>query len=340
MSTILVTGASGAIGSWLAKALLDKGHEVVSILHDNRPFTPSKIIGVHDKISWAHGDLLDESFVKRVVADYAVESIFHLAALPLVQVGTRTTVPIFQTNIMGTVNLLEAVKENHWAGKNIRFIMMASDKVYGNAGEISYTENMPLNGLSIYDCSKACADMISRTYATCNFASLVSIARPCNTIIPGDLLNLGRILPRLIIPAIRGDSPGVYRTEYLREFIWVGDVVDALIALDEGLRTDPERFHGEAFNVGSGQQATLDEIVTLVMEHFPGIGVDWADPPAISRVEIPFQMLDTTKLKSYTTWKPRYTLINSVRMLIDWTVDHWDSLPEPIKNYKTQGWHA
>lgn len=340
MSTILVTGASGAIGSWLAKVLIEQKHEVVSILHDNRPFTTSKIIGVHDKISWAHGDLLDESFVKRVVADYAVEAIFHLAALPLVQVGTRTTVPIFQTNILGTVNLLEAVKENHWAGKDIRLLIMASDKVYGNAGERAYVETMPLNGLSVYDVSKACADMISRTYAYCSFAPLVSILRPCNTIVPGDLLNLGRVLPRLIIPAIRGDSPTMYKTEYLREFIWIEDVVNAFLAIDNGLKSQPQRFHGEAFNVGSGQQATLDQVVELVMAHFPGIGVNWTEPPTLSRVEIPFQALDTSKLKEYTTWRPSHTLVDSIRMLIDWTVDHWDSLPEPVKNYRTQGWHA
>ena len=119
------------------------------------------MIGIRDRITWVRGSILDATLCKRVIADYGVETIFHLAALPLVQVATRTAVPIFETNFMGTVNLLEAVKENNWAGKIVRFIYISTDKVYGSAGERAYTEDMPLNGLAIYDSSKAAADLVA-----------------------------------------------------------------------------------------------------------------------------------------------------------------------------------
>lgn len=335
----LVTGASGGIGAWLAKKLIEDGNEVVSILHDNRPYTTSKVIGVHDKISWAHGSILDERFVKRIVADYGVDTIFHLAALPLVQVGTRTTLPIFRTNILGTVNILEAIKENHWGGKDIRMVYMASDKIYGDQGEKPYTEDMPAGGLSIYDVSKACADLICQTYATCGYAPKVVIARPCNVIIPGDVNNLSRVLSRTVIPAMRGASPILYKTKYLREFIWIDDIVQALLMLDQLLVHEPERS-GQAYNVGSGCQVNLEQAVYEVLSHFSGIQPTWTDPPALSRVEIPFQKLDSTKLRLALCWKPPTKFPEAIELYVDWWRKNWDTLPEVVRTYLGRDWHS
>jgi CDP-glucose 4,6-dehydratase len=335
---ILVTGASGAIGSWLAKKLLDQGHEVVSILHDSRPFTPARLLKIHDRISWARGDILNANFVKRVVADYGVDTIYHLAALPLVQVSTRSAVPVIETNVMGTLNILEAIKENHWSGKTISMVMLSSDKSYGSHGDKPYTEDLPLGGVSIYDVSKACADLICQTYAISGLVPKLVIARPCNVVIPGDINNLGRVLPRTVIPALSGDRPILYKTDYLREFIWIEDVVDALVTLGESLDRDPS-LHGQAFNIGSGCQVTLEGAVHEVLKHFPGIVPIWTTPPKLSRVEIPFQKLDTTKMERATKWKAKHNFHESVEMFIDWWVDHWEDIPQTVKDYRPRGWH-
>src|SRR3989304_2293408 len=313
----LVTGASGAIGSWLAKKLLSDGHEVVSILHDNRPFTTSKFLGIHDKISWAHGSILDGNFVKRVISDYSVDTIYHLAALPLVQVSTRTAVPVFDVNIMGTVNILEAIKENYWTGKEIALVVISTDKAYGDAGEKPYTEDLPLGGLSIYDVSKACADMITRTYAAGGFAPQIVVARPCNVIIPGDT-NLGRVFPRTTLPALSGKNPILYRTYYVREFIWIEDIVSGLVTLGKSLKEIPEKVHGEAFNIGSGNQATLEIVVGEILNHFSGISPVWIEPPTLARVEIPYQKLNTTKMETTTGWTASTSFRDSVHKYIDW----------------------
>lgn len=337
MSVILVTGASGAVGAHLSKYLLGAGHEIVSILHDQKPFPVSKILGIHDKINWAHGDLLDETFTKRVVSDYGVNIIYHAAALPLVQVSCRSTTPVFQTNIVGTINLLEAVKENYFAGKPIKFVFISSDKSYGSKGDRPYVESDALGGVSVYDVSKACADLICQTYFISGFAPKIIIARPSNLILPGDG-NISRVLPRVIIPAMRGESPVLYHTTYLREFTYIDDMVEALIMLEQ-LVDDPQ-YNGEAFNIGSGDQASLNEAVYEVLQYFPGIEPTWTQAPPLSRVEIPFQKLDSSKLMMASSWRPKHSFKEGVKKYVEWTKENWHKLPDTIRNYRAQGWHA
>lgn len=332
----LVTGASGAIGGHLAKRLVSQGHQVVSVRHDDHPFDTAQLLGVADKVIWARGSILDERFVKRVVADYAPEVVFHLAALPITQAATRTTVPIFQTNLMGTVHILEAIKENNWAGKVIRLIHLSTDKVYGDAGAAPYTEDMPLNALAPYDCSKACADQTVRTYAATGFIPKAAVARGCNIIAPGDL-NFGRVFPRTIIPAMRGEPPIIYRTEYLREFMYIDDAVDGLLALDDLLVEG--KGHGEAFNIGSGVQRSLENCVREILCHFPGVEPNWIEAPKLSRIEIPYQKLDTTKIEQWCGWKAKVSFIDTVTKLIAWWRDNWDRLPVAIRNWRATGWH-
>jgi CDP-glucose 4,6-dehydratase len=335
---ILVTGASGAFGAHYAKRALDAGVEVVSIRHDDAPFDTSSLIGIRDKITWAKGDICDGAFVKRVVADYGVESIIHFAALPLVQVATRTTVPIFQTNFLGTVNLLEAVKENAWAGKIVRFVFVSTDKVYGDAGPRAYTEDMPLNGLAIYDSSKAAADLVCRTYARAGLVPALAVVRPCNIIAPGDM-NLGRVLPRTIVPAMRSERPILYKTLYRREFMAVQDACQAIEMLDLYLRDKPDTAHGQAFNIGSGEQRTLEEAVDEVLQFFPDVRPKWIEAPAISRIEIPFQLLDTTKMHQLTNWKAKKDFGLIVSELVQWWKSNWERIPESVRSWRATGWH-
>jgi CDP-glucose 4,6-dehydratase len=332
MSTILVTGASGTIGAYLAAELLDLGNEIVSIRHDEKPFSTATALGIEQRITWCRGDILDGNLVKRVVADYAVSSIYHLAALPLVQVGTRTTVPVWETNIMGTINVLEAVKENFWAGKSIKTMIMATDKVYGDAGDKPYTEGMPLNGLSVYDASKACADLAARCYAS-QFKLPVSISRPCNVLAPADF-NLGRVIPRTIVPAMRSEDPVLYRTNYLREFVWIEDLVRGLICVQQS------GLAGHAYNLGSGHQASIEHAVSSVLEHFPGRHVKWIDPPSLSRIEIPYQKLNSAKARDELCWEAKVDFPSAVAKTVQWWRGNWVILPSSVRSYRVEGWHS
>jgi CDP-glucose 4,6-dehydratase len=320
------------------------GDEVISIRHDNPPVSTSKIIGVDDLITWCNGSITNASFVKRVIADYGPDFVIHFAALPLVQTGTRTTIPVFETNFMGTVNILEAIKENAWAGKNIGMIYVSTDKVYGDAGNKPYVENMPLNALAIYDSSKACADIVCRTYAKC-FDLNLAIVRPSNVVGVGDL-NTNRVIPRTIIPCMRGEAPVLYKTPYLREFTHVEDSCEAITYLLEDMVAGKKRGYsldhrGQAYNIGSGIQADLETVVTEVLNHFPSIKPTWVEAPKLSRLEIPFQKLNTNKIHDTLRWVPG---IRDLKILVDVTVDGWkeiwSELPSYIRKREILGWHG
>jgi len=337
MATYLVTGASGAFGAWAAKALLELGHSVVSIEHDIHPYDTASLLGIRDKITWARGSITDETLVKRVVADYSPDSIWHLAALPIVQAATRTAVSVFETNTMGTINLLEAVKDSARVGRNIRMVYVSTDKAMGDVGHKAYTEDMPLNPISIYDASKAAADVIARAYAACNDVPALAVARPCNLITPGDM-NVGRVLNRIVIPCMRGENPVLYRANNLREYIWVEDAVRALLYIDQELSMGA--IHGEAFNVSSGCARTLDECVAAFKKHFPELAPTWVSAPEISsRVEIPYQALATDKAKRLLDWSADVMFEEAVEKLIAWWRQKWAILPATLKTTKVEGWH-
>jgi len=310
---ILITGGSGFIGSHLCKLYLSRGYEVISILHDEAPITSSKLLGIHDDITWCKGDLLDETFAKRVVAHYEVEEIAHLAALPIVRVGTRTTIPIFQTNIMGTINILEAAKEQKLSGYKIRMLYLGTDKEYGySPSQEPYTEETPLSGLNVYDASKACADLCCRCYFH-SFHVPVTIVRACNTFGPADTNS--RIIPNTIKRCLQGKPPIIFNgITYVREFIYVDDTCEAMaLVLD-----DIEKTQGKAYNVGSGAWMDQEECVNRILKFFPEMKAERHEPPPYTRIEIPYQKLNTERIEKELGWKSKTSFEEGLKKTIQW----------------------
>jgi len=314
----LVTGASGFVGGHLAQHLLEHGNYVVSISHDKRTTNTAALLGIENRIDWAYGDITNASFVKRVVADYEVEKIFHLAALPIVRVGTRTTIPIFEVNIMGSIAVFEAAKEQHLSGYPMSVMYMATDKVYGDAGPKPYREQDSLNGLGVYEASKACADLIARSYYN-NFGMKMLVARPCNIYGTADMNS--RLIPNTIRRCMAGLSPVVYKgITYVREFIYTSDVCEAMILLMNNI----DRFSGQAFNIGTGNQFTQEEIIELILKYFPGMQPTYKEPQAYMQNEIPYQVLDASKITSMTGWKPKVSFEEGLEKVVHWWEDHKD----------------
>lgn len=311
---VLVTGATGALGSYLSKHLLERGDEVVSIRHDELPMDSAKALGIEKQITWCHGSILDGDFVKRVVADYEVELVYHLAALPIVRVGLRTTIPIFQVNLMGTLMVLEALKEQNQSGYDVPLVHMSTDKVYGTTDwGRKYLETDPLNADIPYEASKACADIAVRTYKASGFINRVSVVRPSNLYGPGDMNS--RIIPNSIRYCLKDEAPKIFRDVlYIREYTFVQDWAEAMVKVakhtfDTG---------GDVFNIGSGISSDQEFVIDEILRHFPHLDKEVVEAPAYTKKEIPYQTLDSTKIQETLGWVAETSLPEGISKTVEW----------------------
>jgi dTDP-glucose 4,6-dehydratase len=311
----LVTGASGFIGAHMARRLLDSGHEVVSILHDLTPSSTARLLGIYDRITWCIGDVRDEQLVKRILGDYSIDQVYHFAALPIVEMGMRSCRPMFEVNFMGTLSVLEAMREATVSGKDIGLMFVATDKVYGPVeyGR-AYREDDALNANAPYELSKACADMTVRMYKNMDYAKNVIVVRPSNEYGPADLNP--RIIPNTIRRCLKGFGPVIYDgVTYTREFTFVEDTIDALMLLTE------KGVSGEAYNIGSGEQRDQKGVVSEILKWFPEALPDLQPPQKYSRKEIPYQVLDSPKLRNLG-WEPKTNFARGIEGTVAWWGEH------------------
>ncbi len=311
---ILVTGASGFLGSYLSMRLLDEGNDVISIKHDDTPMNPAKALGIEKQVTWCKGDILNANLVKRVIADYEIELVYHLAALPIVQVGLRTTVPMFETNLMGTLNVLEALKEEHlMAGYDIPLVHMSTDKVYGMTDwGRKYLETDPLNAEIPYEASKACADIAVRTYKSSGYIKRASVVRPSNIYGPGDMNN--RIIPNTIRFCLQRKPPQLWKNyTYVREYTFVDDWVDAMESVAKFTFTTG----GDIFNIGSAVSKTQGEVISEVSKHFKLTPIT-VEPPDYTKKEIPYQALDHSKVNTVVGWSAKTSFENGIEETVKW----------------------
>lgn len=307
--TSLVTGTTGAVGAHVAKKLLDRGETVIGITHDSHPRgrNPLELLGIENDIFMTHGDLLDLTFIKRIVSDYEVNKIFHLAALPIVRVGNISPVPIFKTNVEATWNVMEAAKEN-----NSTVLYVSTDKVYGHHGNEPYKETFSLNGLNIYDASKAMGDQVVRAY---NFVygTKAVVTRSCNIFGPADLNS--RLIPNTIRNCLKGESPLIFEgIDYIREWIFIDDVVEAFMMLIDNI----EKTNGQAWNIGTGYTASQESVIEEILKHFPNIKARVVAPPLYTKKEIPYQKLDIEKITKTFNWKHKVSFEDGIRKTVEW----------------------
>jgi CDP-glucose 4,6-dehydratase len=315
---ILVTGANGIYGAHMSKKLLNEGHEVVSIMHDRRPFSAASLLNMENSINWAHGDILDYNFLTRVMADYEIDTIYHFAAMPIVKRCPDAPLPVYLTNIIGTCNILEAARR-----RDCKVLYMSTDKVYGYAGERPYKENFPLTGLGIYDSSKASADLITRAYHY-TYGLKTIVARSCNIYGPGDLN--WRIIPNTIRRCLLNKPPVIFRgIEHIREYLFVDDAIDALIFLVQRI----DKICGKAFNVGSGESFSDAEIIKKIVGFFPSIKPIVREPLPHMIKEIPYQKLSCSKIYKLG-WKPKTNFDTGLKKTIEWYRKHKGILPPPL----------
>ncbi len=314
---ILVTGATGPYGAHFAKLCLERGHDVFSIRHLQKPNDSASLLGIADKVTWATGDIRDSGFLALLLADFDIQAVAHFAAKPLVRVGTLIAEPIFSVNAMGTVALLDAVKQVA-AKRRVHFLYCGTDKEYGNAGDVPYTEDMPLLGSSIYEASKIAGDVACRAYQSHGLVPHLVVSRSCNVVAPADLN--WRLIPNTVRQFLCGVPAKVYtKGQYVREYMHVEDAVEAQYLLL--MRAD--EYAGQAFNIGSGHQWTQEQAIEHIhREYFPDGIVSRVDPPDHHFVEISYQRLDTTKIRRALGWAPERTVEQAVADVVGWWREH------------------
>lgn len=311
---VFITGCTGFLGSWLTIALVDRGANVVGLIFDEDPRSHLGRSGYDRRIRRIYGSVTDYVLMERVLNEHNIETVFHLAAQPLVPASNRAPLSTFETNIQGTWSLLEAARRSPSIG---RVVTASSDKAYGDQETLPYAETSPLQGRHPYDVSKSCADLIALTYAK-TYDLPVCVTR-CGNIYGGGDLHWDRIVPETIRSVLRGKRPLVRSDGTMtRDYVYVEDIVTAYILLAE--RMDDPALHGEAFNFGLNDPKTVLEMVKAICRV---AGCQDLEPIILDEVthEIQHQYLDSTKSNRLLGWKPAWSLEDGLRETLTWYRD-------------------
>jgi CDP-glucose 4,6-dehydratase len=328
VSTSLVTGAHGFVGSHLAAALLARGDEV-RVLDRPAPrladvggerLSGLDLLGIRDAVELVEADLRDAEAVAAAVE--GVDSVFHLAAQTIVGVARESPLETFEVNVRGAWNVFEACRVNEVA----QVVFASSDKAYGSSPELPYREDFPLRAAFPYDASKAAADTIARSYANA-YGLPLAVTRFANVYGGGDL-NFSRLVPETVVAVLDGRSPAI-RSDGSpeRDFLHVDDAVSAYLAIAGALDGGAA---GEAFNAGGERPRAVREVVELIAAAAgAGIEPDFqgeGNPAG----EIDRQFVDSTKLRRLTGWRPEVELEDGLRRTLEWYREHPEARPAMV----------
>jgi CDP-glucose 4,6-dehydratase len=310
--TVLVTGAQGFVGAWLAERLLDDGRRVVALRRDVDPESRFRAEGIEERCILALADLTDHDALLRVLNEHEVDEVFHLAAQTIVATANRSPLATWEANVRGTWSLLEACRSLGTVG---RVVVASSDKAYGDHRELPYREDFALQPRYPYDVSKACTDLIARSYAH-TYGLRVAVTRLANVYGPGDL-NWSRVVPDTARALARGERP-VIRSDGTpeRDYLYVEDAVDAYLAVAASL--DRPDLCGRAWNAGWGRPVPVLEMVrTLISVSGRDVEPD-VRGRGTPHGEIDRQYLDSSAIRSELGWAPRVELERGLRTTWEW----------------------
>ncbi len=309
---VFVTGASGLLGSWMTRALVARGANVVVLMRDMVPRSELMLSGTADRVTQVSGDLADYFTVLRTINEYEIETVLHLGAQTIVGTASRSALSTFESNIRGTWHVLEACRACSKLVK--RVVVASSDKAYGSHAALPYNEDAPLQGRFPYDVSKSCADLISISYFETHRLP-VGITR-CGNLFGGGDLNWSRIVPGTIRSALRGERP-IVRSDgkFVRDYFFVEDAVEAYLHFAEQL--DRPELHGQAFNFGNEKPITVLEVVGKILSV---LGAMELEPVILNQAshEIREQYLDCSKARTLLNWHPRFSLEDGLQRTIEW----------------------
>ncbi|WP_163998107.1 NAD-dependent epimerase/dehydratase family protein [Pyxidicoccus caerfyrddinensis] len=333
---VLITGASGFMGSWLAEYLRQQGAYVINLLSQWEPQGRFVQSGLVQRVHNVIGQVEDYALLERLLAEQGVDTVFHLAAISIEGRAFQSPHTAMEVNVRGTYNVLEACRRNSDTVR--RVIIASSDKAYGDSPVLPYTEDMPLQGRHPYDVSKSCADLIAHAYAH-SYGLPVTIGRFGNIYGGGDL-NWSRLIPNTVRRLLAGQPPLVRmppQGDFMRDFLYVRDAVRAYMAMFDGL--DAGMARGEAFNFAMGGSWTVLDVVRTLQRllHREELVPDVL--PA-SHGEIFHQHVSAEKARRLLGWAPRYALEEGLRETAEWYREHLSATSSPSFSEPHERVHA
>ncbi|MFC1957668.1 NAD-dependent epimerase/dehydratase family protein [Chloroflexota bacterium] len=306
-----VTGGTGLLGGWLVRRLLELGADVVCLVRDWVPQSELVRSRLVEQVKVVRGDVGDQALLERILGEYEISVVFHLAAQTIVGIANRNPISTFETNIRGTWALLEACRHS----PTVRSMVTASsDKAYGDQEKLPYDEDTPLQGRYPYDVSKSCADLLAQSHAIA-YGLPVAITR-CGNFYGGGDLNWNRIVPGTIRSVLRGQKP-IIRSDgqYVRDYFYIEDAAAAYVLLAEKLAQNPD-LRGQAFNFSTETPMSVLELVERILKL-----MESELKPVIrgeASHEILKQYLSAGKARRVLGWQPIFALDEGLKRTISW----------------------
>jgi CDP-glucose 4,6-dehydratase len=314
---VLVTGATGLIGGSVVKMLLDQKADQVCLVRDWVPqceLVRSRLI---EQVKLVRGDVRDQALLERVLGEYEIQTVIHLAAQSIISVANRDPAGTLDANVRGTWSLLEACRRS----ATVRQVVLAStDKVYGEVEQLPYTEEMPFLARYPHDVSKACAELVAQGYAA-TYHTPLAITRLPNIFGGGDL-NWNRIIPGTIRSVLRAQAPQIQSDgRFIRDYLYVEDAAAAHLLLAEKLAENPD-LCGQAFNISNETRLTVLELVERILRL---MGSE-LQPKVRSqaRNEIRNQYLSAAKARQVLGWQPLFSLDDGLALTIQWYREYFE----------------
>ena len=331
--TVLVTGHTGFKGTWLCKILLLLGAKVIGYSL-NKPTNPAlyDFAKIDNNIVSIIGDIRDFANLNKVFKEYNPEIVFHLAAQPIVRESYVNPKYTFETNVMGTVNVLECVR-NTSGVKSV--LNVTTDKVYENNEDYSHAfkEDEPLDGFDPYSNSKSCSELVTHSYKKSFFDELkiaVSTARAGNVIGGGDFAK-DRIIPDCIRAIERGKSIEIRNPNSTRPYQHVLEPLMVYLEIAEKQYKDFD--YAGYYNVGPDECDCVN--TGTLVEKFCNAwgGITWNSVSKEGPHEANFLKLDNNKIKRVFSWQPRWHIDEAIQQIVNWTrvyFDDTESIPKEM----------
>jgi CDP-glucose 4,6-dehydratase len=339
--TVLVTGHTGFKGSWLVSWLVMLGAKVVGLSRDI-PTEPSNFLvsKVESLIESNYVDIRDSDSVKKTIIEYQPDFIFHLAAQALVRPSYESPLETFNTNAIGSANLLDALR---YLDKNVVVVMITSDKAYDNVEwNWGYRESDRLGGKDPYSASKGMAEIVIRSYAESFFTNSnvkIGVTRAGNVIGGGDW-GIDRIVPDCMKAWSMGNSVDIRNPNSTRPWQHVLEPLSGYLTLGAQLTFKPNLI-GEAYNFGppANQHYSVANLIDEMSQYWEN--VSWSDLSRKDKVsnEAGLLKLNCDKALADLNWQPTLDFEETVKMTVEWYKQYYENIDDSMHDFSMQQIH-